>query len=112
MGRVIVLNEAARAVRSRSVLLARRRHQLHLVPRPEPDTSRPPSAADKFEKVVWVVALWALFVAYIVVLTPPDLGRSVVRFQSKPVQIASPSANTQFDHSGPTPSSRFYAAIR
>ena len=112
MGRVIVLNDAARAVRSRSVLLARRRNQLHLVPRSEPSGSRQPSTADRVEKVVWVVALWALFIAYVVVLTPPDLGRSVVRFQSQPVQAASAPVNTQVVHSDPKPGPRFYAAIR
>jgi|SRR5271170_7764246 hypothetical protein len=114
MGRIIVLNDAARAVRSRSVLMSRQRHQLHLVDLcPQVDVSRRPSTADKVEKVVWVVALWALFIAYIVVLTPPDLGRSVVRFRSQPVQIASPSAGTDVrEHADAVPSPRFYAAIR
>jgi hypothetical protein len=94
MGRVIVLNDAARAVRPRSVLMARQRHQLQLVaPCSEVAVSRLPSTADRVEKVVWVAALWALFIAYVVVLTPPDFGRSVVRFQSRPIQVASPSAS-------------------
>jgi len=114
MGRLIVLNDAARTLRPRAALLARRRHQLHIVgPSSEADVTPRPSTADKVEKVVWVVALWALFIAYIVVLTPPDFGRSVVRFQSQPIQIASPSASTDVrEHVGAPGSPRFYAAIR
>jgi hypothetical protein len=114
MGRLIVLNDAARALRSRSALLARQRHQLHIVGSSvEAEVSTRPSTADKVEKVVWVVALWALFIAYIVVLTPPDLGRSVVRFQSHPIQVASPSASTDVrEHVAAASSPRFYAAIR
>jgi len=93
MGRVIVLNDAARAMRSRSVVLARRRHQLQLAASPSEATlAKRPSTADRVEKAVWIVGLWALFIAYILVLTPPDLGRSVVRFQCPPIQVARPSA--------------------
>ena len=114
MGRVIVLNDAARAVRSRSVLMARQRHQLQLVgPRPAIAASKQPSTADRVEKVVWVVALWALFIAYIVVLTPPDFGRSVVRFQCQPIQVASPSASKETNGRADSARSQpFYAANR
>ncbi|MGD0074335.1 MAG: hypothetical protein ABSD31_08310 [Candidatus Binataceae bacterium] len=111
MGRVIVLNDAARAMRSRSVVLSRQRHQLQLVAKDAASPRR--STADRVERVVWVVALWTLFVAYIVVLTPPDLGRSVVRFQASPTQVAKPSA-TDDPTSRPEPvqGPRYYAANR
>ena len=114
MGRVIVLNDAARAVRPRSVLMARQRHQLQLVaPCFEAAVSKQPSTADRVEKVVWVVALWALFIGYIVVLTPPDLGRSVVRFQCQPIQVASPSASKDAPSRADSARSQpFYAANR
>jgi len=114
MGRLIVLNDAARAMRSRSVVLARQRHQLQLVePRSEIAASKQPSTADRVEKVVLIVGLWALFIAYLVVTIPPDLGRSVVRFQSPPVQIASPSATEDLhNRADSTRAQRFYAANR
>ena len=114
MGRVIVLNDAARAMRSRSVVLSRQRHQLQLVaPRSQAAASQRRSTGDRIERVVWVVALWALFVAYIVVLTPPDLGRSVVRFQSQPIHVASPAATDDpTSRPDPTRGPRVYAANR
>jgi len=90
MGRVIVLNEAARAVRSPALLRARQRHlQVHLRQPKERST------ADRVEKLVCVIGLWILFVMYIVVRTPADLGRSVVRFQCAPDRIAAPVANPE-----------------
>lgn len=102
MGRVIVLNDAARALRSPSVVQARQRHlQAHLRQlhpevyegdRPEPKER---STSNRVEKLVCIVGLWVLFVAYIVVRTPPDLGRSVVRFQPAPDQIAATVSNSE-----------------
>ncbi len=99
MGRVIVLNDAARALRSPSVVQARRRHlQAHLR-RLHPDVyeggraqPKERSTGDRIERLICIVALWVLFVVYVIVRTPPDLGRSVVRFQPEPDQIAAPAS--------------------
>ncbi len=96
MGRVIVLNNAARAVRSPAVIQARQRH-LHLqrrrpstvverTARALPQEQR--STLDRIEKIVWVVALWAMVIAYLIVRIPEDFGRSEVRFQCDPVPPA------------------------
>lgn len=97
MGRVIVLNDAARALRSPSVVQARRRHlQAHLR-QLHPDVyeegrvqPKERSTGDRVERLICIIGLWVLFVVYVIVRTPPDLGRSVVRFQSAPDQIAEP----------------------
>ncbi len=99
MGRIIVLNDAARAVRSRAVVQARQRY-IHVVqarkPLPAQELTRyaavprRSSAADRVEKTVWILALWATFIAFLVIRTPPDLGRSVVRFQCPPSQVVKP----------------------
>jgi len=102
MGRVIVLNEAARAVRSPAVLRARQRHlQVHLRQQSpevyEAARSQPKerSTGERVEKLICVISLWVMFVAYIVVRTPADLGRSVVRLQCAPDRIAAPVANPE-----------------
>lgn len=99
MGRVIVLNDAARAFRSPSVVQARRRHlQAHLQ-RLHPDIyegdraqANERSTGERIERLVCIIGLWALFAVYVIVRTPPDLGRSVVRFQPEPDQIAAPAS--------------------
>ncbi len=102
MGRVIVLNDAARALRSPSVVQARRRHlQAHLQ-QLHPDIyeggraqPKERSTRDRVERFICIIGLWALFVVYVIVRTPPDLGRSVVRFQPAPDQIAAPVSNPE-----------------
>ena len=102
MGRVIVLNDAARALRSPSVVQARQRHlQAHLrqlhpeVYEEDCPERKERSTSSRVEKLVCIVGLWVMFVAYIVVRTPADLGRSVVRFRCAPDQIAAPVANSE-----------------
>ncbi len=102
MGRVIVLNDAARALRSPSVVQARRRHlQAHLqelhpgIYEGGRAQSKERSTGDRVERLICIIALWVLFAVYVIVRTPPDLGRSVVRFQPEPDQIAEPVSNPE-----------------